>query len=126
MALTNDTATETGKRILKLIIELGFEKQKDFATLIGIQPATLSAVIKGPSEPSLSIIRAIVDKVENINPFWLINGDGDMFLKKGEKLVILKKIETDDGYKDKYLKLLEKYSEMMENKQTGTKAGLSA
>jgi transcriptional regulator with XRE-family HTH domain len=47
-----------------------------FATAIGIQGSTLSHILNGRNNPSLSVLQSILNRFPNISPEWLIMGQG--------------------------------------------------
>jgi len=49
-----------------------------FANAIGIQGSTLSHILNGRNNPSLSVLQAILNRFPNISPEWLIMGQGSM------------------------------------------------
>ena len=49
-----------------------------FASAIGIQGSTLSHILNGRNNPSLSVLQAILNRFPNISPEWLIMGQGSM------------------------------------------------
>ncbi|MEJ5361122.1 MAG: helix-turn-helix transcriptional regulator [Spirochaetota bacterium] len=66
-------------RILK-IIKLTKTTQKEFAESIGITQSAISQFLKGQSKGLHSdTLIAIINKY-NINPTWLLTGEGDIFL----------------------------------------------
>lgn len=49
-----------------------------FAAAIGIQGSTLSHILNGRNNPSLSVLQSILNRFPNISPEWLIMGQGSM------------------------------------------------
>ena len=49
-----------------------------FAAAIGIQGSTLSHILNGRNNPSLSVLQSILNRFPNISPEWLIMGQGPM------------------------------------------------
>lgn len=47
-----------------------------FATAIGIQGSTLSHILNGRNNPSLSVLQSILNRFPNISSDWLIMGQG--------------------------------------------------
>ena len=47
-----------------------------FANAIGIQGSTLSHILNGRNNPSLSVLQSILNRFPNISPEWLIMGQG--------------------------------------------------
>lgn len=67
------------ERIKDLIEKKGLNKNS-FSNMIGIQPQTLHHIVSGRmTKPSFEVIQKIVSTFSDINPAWLITGEGDMF-----------------------------------------------
>lgn len=49
-----------------------------FAAAIGIQGSTLSHILNGRNNPSLSVLQNILNRFPNISPEWLIMGQGSV------------------------------------------------
>ncbi len=47
-----------------------------FASAIGIQGSTLSHILNGRNNPSLSVLQSILNRFPHISPEWLIMGQG--------------------------------------------------
>lgn len=71
---------EVGERI-KLIRDYYGLSQKDFASEFNVKQRVYSYYESGEREPSLAIISQICD-VFNVNPCWLVTGEGNMLVKK--------------------------------------------
>lgn len=120
-------ASEVGKRIVQIRTSLGFKKQVEFSDFLGIKQATLSAMETGDNDPSLASVRIILQKVRNLNPFWLLNGEGQMFLKEGEtpiKQQIQPKTYNQEEFISHLKEEIEFYRNLLKEKQTGSKTGL--
>ena len=59
-------------------------KQKDIAKQIGISQTHLSDIERGKYSPSKSLLKAY-SLTFNVNEDWLINGKGEMFIKKAPR-----------------------------------------
>ena len=66
-------------RIIKLMQEEGMNAFQ-FSNAIGIKRATMSNIMSGKYNPSLDVIKKVLDKFYTINPSWLIQGIGPMRL----------------------------------------------
>lgn len=55
-------------------------KQQEFASAIGISPATLSSIFNERTRPTLSIVDAIKSTFPDISTDWLLFGSGEMLL----------------------------------------------
>jgi hypothetical protein len=78
--------TTVNQRIKILIKELENGRQVDFSRKTDILTATLNKII-GPraSEPGYGILNKILNTYSQVNPTWLIKGEGDMLLNDVEK-----------------------------------------
>ena len=56
-----------------------------FAEEIGVQRSSISHLISGRNKPSLEFIQKVLLRFPEINPQWLLNGEGEM-LKSGQEL----------------------------------------
>ncbi len=73
-------------RILK-IIDFYKLNSAAFAVKVGIQNSQLSHIKSGRNEPSLDIVKKILEKCPEISSDWLLFGDGDMVKITLEKTV---------------------------------------
>lgn len=55
---------------------------KQCADIIGITRSSMSHIINGRNNPSLDVMRKILENFPNINPEWLILGEGEMYRQK--------------------------------------------
>lgn len=69
---------EIKERIAKIMQKEGMNAGQ-FASEIGIQSSTLSHILKGRNNPSLDVLKKILNRFENINSDWLILGVGPMY-----------------------------------------------
>ena len=68
-----------GERIKSYRVRKGI-KLRDFAKLIGISQGGLSDIENDKTKPGANTLVSIVQKTD-INPGWLLTGEGDMFIK---------------------------------------------
>ena len=66
------------ERIEQLIKTLGLSARQ-FATEIRVQPGTISNMMAGRNNPSLDVMRRIMERYPTLNPEWLIVGKGEMW-----------------------------------------------
>ena len=52
-----------------------------FCNRTGINPASLSHIMSGRSNPTLSILRSVVSGFPDLNPEWVLMGSGSMMRK---------------------------------------------
>lgn len=64
---------------IKELMEARHLNQQAFADFLGISSATLSSIFKGRTKVTLNTIKAIKEKIPNLNYSWLLDGVGPMF-----------------------------------------------
>ena len=52
---------------------------RQFAAEIHVQPGTISNMMAGRNNPSLEVMKRIMERYPTLNPEWLIAGKGDMW-----------------------------------------------
>lgn len=72
-----------GKRLSILMQALDC-KAAEFARQLGIRPSNVSHIVNGRSDPSCRLLQSIFTQFPNVNPDWLILGQGSMFRQQGE------------------------------------------
>ena len=82
------TAEATMKDRIKAIMEAQAMTQQAFASYLEISAATLSSIYTGRTQPSLNIVMAIIHKLPNISPRWLLEGVGEMYNAAGDNQTI--------------------------------------
>jgi plasmid maintenance system antidote protein VapI len=70
-----------------------------FADAIGIQRPSLSHILSGRNKASLDVVQKVLDTYQNINPMWLINGEGKMINEEIKEISPDEKLLTE--YKNK-------------------------
>ena len=66
------------ERVIEIIRVMGMNNIQ-FSQKTGISPASLSHITSGRSNPTLTILRNIVESFPELNPEWVLLGRGDMF-----------------------------------------------
>ena len=66
------------ERIEKVKDTLGLTARQ-FAAEIRVQPGTISNIMAGRNNPSLEVMKRIMDRYPTLNPEWLIAGRGEMW-----------------------------------------------
>ena len=66
------------ERIEHVIDSLGLSARQ-FAAEIRVQPGTISNMMSGRNNPSLDVMRRIMERYPTLNPEWLILGVGEMW-----------------------------------------------
>lgn len=64
-------------RVIKVFQESGLN-QRQFSELIGVSQQLVSAVVNYTKKPNEAILLAIIDKINNIDPMWLLTGVGEI------------------------------------------------
>lgn len=62
-------------RVIKVFNDSGLNQRK-FAELIGVSQQLVSAVVNYTKKPNETILLAILDNIEGIDPLWLFTGVG--------------------------------------------------
>ncbi len=70
-------------RIHELMTALGLTRQQ-FTEETLISPASLSNIFNEKSKPTINHVNAILEAFPAVNPVWLLNGRGEMFLSDDE------------------------------------------
>jgi len=65
------------ERIIQIMNEEGLNHSR-FAEEIGIQRAAMSHITSGRNNPSLDVVNKILERFKQINPDWLLSGNGNM------------------------------------------------
>lgn len=66
------------ERIESVMSSLGLNARQ-FATEIRVQPGTISNMMAGRNNPSLEVMKRIMERYPTLNPEWLIAGRGEMW-----------------------------------------------
>ena len=66
------------ERIEALMKDLNLSARQ-FAAEIRVQPGTISNMMAGRNNPSLEVMKRIMERYETLNPEWLIAGRGIMW-----------------------------------------------
>ncbi len=66
------------ERIEKIIFTLNLSARQ-FAEQIHVQPGTISNMMSGRNNPSLDVMKRILQRYPTLNPEWLILGQGEMW-----------------------------------------------
>lgn len=66
------------ERIEQVIQSLNLTARQ-FAAEIHVQPGTISNMMVGRNNPSLEVMKRIMDRYPTLNPEWLILGKGEMW-----------------------------------------------
>lgn len=80
---------EINLRINQIVDKLGFNKSS-FAAKIGVSQPIITHITNGRNNPGLEVIQKILINCPEINPDWLILGNGEMILdNKIQKQIII-------------------------------------
>ncbi len=69
------------ERLVRLMAELRVNA-KAFAEAVGIQPGTISNILKERNKPSLEVMQRVLTHYSQVNPEWLICGTGSMWRER--------------------------------------------
>ena len=69
---------------IKKVIESEELTSKQFAIEIGIQPSTISNIVKGRNKPSLEVMQKTLGRFRTLSSEWLILGVGSMYRQKSD------------------------------------------
>ena len=72
----NTADKKRSERIIKVYEDTQLN-QREFAELIGVSQQLVSAVINYSKKANETILFAIIDNLENIDPLWLLTGKGE-------------------------------------------------
>lgn len=67
------------KNRVKKIIDKKQLSSSKFADMIDIQRSSVSHILSGRNKTSLDIVKKILTKFKDINPDWLLFGEGNMY-----------------------------------------------
>lgn len=67
------------KKRFQAILNLEGINAAQIATILGVQRSTISNIISGRNNPSFELLNSILTKFPNLNPEWLINGNGNPY-----------------------------------------------
>lgn len=65
----------------KIIIDMLGMNANSFSTELNMRSTAMYNIINGKNKPSYDLLKSIIEKY-NVNPSWLLSGDGDVFLTK--------------------------------------------
>jgi len=85
----------TEKERIDKVMQMEGMNSAIFANAIGIQGSTLSHILNGRNNPSLSVLQSILNRFPNINPEWLIMGQGSIerAVKQSQPLTLFDSID---------------------------------
>ena len=78
ITITSFTIMNERERIEKVKDTLGLTARQ-FAAEIHVQPGTISNMMAGRNNPSLEVMKRIMERYPTLNPEWLIAGRGEMW-----------------------------------------------
>lgn len=67
---------QRSERVIQVFKDTGLN-QRQFSELIGVSQQLVSAVVNYTKKPNETILLAIIDKIKDIDPMWLLTGTGD-------------------------------------------------
>lgn len=101
------------ERIEKIILDEGLTSGQ-FAVEIGIQNSTLSHILNNRNNPSLDVIKKILNRFPNISSDWLISGKGSIYreIKQSQGHTLFDSIGSNDLKSDDYSRKMPANSNM--------------
>jgi hypothetical protein len=70
---------------LKKVINSLYESSKSFSEGIGLgSPTTIYDILSGKRHITPALLKAIIETHTNLNPEWLLEGKGEMYLHKNQ------------------------------------------
>ncbi len=69
---------EVLKRIIKVVNDKYDGVMAKFCQAMGIKPPSFFSTLKREGDPSYKLLKAIIGKHKEINPYWLMLGEGEM------------------------------------------------
>ncbi len=70
------------KERIRQIMNTQHMNQQAFSAFTGISSASLSSIFNGRTAPTLNHVQAILNKFPQINPMWLLRGEGGMMIQQ--------------------------------------------
>lgn len=93
---------ETEKDRIEKIMEKEDLNATRFAAEIGVKSPTLSHILNGRNNPSLDVLKKILNRYRNISSDWLILGVGPMYrgIKQPQALTLFDNEDVSDSESD--------------------------
>ncbi len=95
-------------------------KRETFLTRISMAASNFKGVGLN-SELSADKISKIIAEYRELNPIWLLTGQGAMYTEKIEDVITRKHYDEVENWKKKYYDLLEKYNSILETQTLHSK-----
>lgn len=110
--MNTDNEYQVNDRIIELMESLRY-KPSDFSRSIDVIPSRITNIIQKKNKPNLEVVQKVLVNFRNINPYWLILGEGTMF-RTGSGEVEAGQSEDEGGDAElRYLKQIVKQQEEM-------------
>ncbi len=84
-----------GKRLSDFIWSIR-SSNSQFARAIGVTPQAISHIISGRSNPSGDLLKSIFTKFPELNPTWLLTGEGSMQLDGAPVDALVKGVPVEE------------------------------
>lgn len=82
-------------RLLKFMQSKNISAGK-LAEMIGVQPSAISHIMSGRNKPGFDFLAGLFNKFPDLNPRWIIIGEGDMILTTDHPHPLNKSIEKEN------------------------------
>lgn len=66
-------------RLKDLRKDLGLKTNQEYALFLDYKHSTLNYTLRGEVEPKVGLIVTLLKKVKNLNPYWLLFGEGERY-----------------------------------------------
>lgn len=103
---------EISERFVIMIDSLGMNNNS-FALSIGKSPSNMKPIIDGKTKPGWEMLELILTKYPQINPAWLMKGEGHIFIN--QKHEVKKEETTNDLLPVMWNSLKENYERTIED-----------
>lgn len=95
-----------------------------FENAIGTGKGVFAKALKNETGFNVKLLLEVGEKFPNLNMDWLIHGRGEMIIGPIELTNGLVITNSQDNWKDKYYRLMEKYNQCLEEKASEMAKGL--
>ena len=65
----------------------------EISKMIGVSPSLVGKIAKGENSFSVDILEKILEVFPELNPIWLLRGEGEMYASKEQKTIPVSELE---------------------------------